>query len=58
MYYLYAVVPGGKQASSLQTSNRTTASVEFVNGPGVQLVVTDDAGQSANSPVAMLNYQQ
>jgi probable HAF family extracellular repeat protein len=58
--YLYRVVPGGNQAAILQTPNNPTATVDFVNGPGlylVQLTVTDSSGNSSKSPVVMLNYQ-
>jgi probable HAF family extracellular repeat protein len=58
--YLFTVVAGGKQPALLQTSNNPKATVEFVSGAGlylVQLVVTDTAGNTAKSPVVMLNYQ-
>ena len=61
MQYLYQVVPGGKQAAILQSATDPKATVEFVNGAGlylIQLTVTDGAGQSAKSPVVMLNFQQ
>lgn len=60
LQYLYEVVPGGKQATLLQTPSNPKATVQFVNGPGlylVQLTVTDGKGTSAKSPVVMLNYQ-
>ena len=58
--YLYTVVPGGKQPALLQTPSDPKATVDFVNGAGlhlVQLTVTDGSGNTAKSPVAMLNYQ-
>jgi probable HAF family extracellular repeat protein len=58
--YLFNVVPGGKQAALLQTSTSPKATVDFVNGAGlylIQLTVTDASGNSAKSPVVMLNYQ-
>jgi probable HAF family extracellular repeat protein len=58
--YLFTVVPGGKQPALLQTPSDPKATVDFVNGPGlylVQLTVTDASGNTAKSPVAMLNYQ-
>jgi probable HAF family extracellular repeat protein len=58
--YFYTVVPGGKQPALLQTSSDPKATVDFVNGAGlylVQLSVTDAGGNTAKSPVAMLNYQ-
>ena len=60
LQYFYQVVPGGKQPALLQTANNPKATVDFVNGPGlymVQLTVTDASGNSAKSPVVMLNYQ-
>jgi probable HAF family extracellular repeat protein len=58
--YQFTVVPGGKQPALLQTPSDPKATVDFVNGPGlylVQLIVTDASGNTAKSPVAMLNYQ-
>jgi probable HAF family extracellular repeat protein len=58
--YLFNVVPGGKQAALLQTPTNPKATVDFVSGAGlylIQLTVTDSSGNSAKSPVAMLNYQ-
>jgi probable HAF family extracellular repeat protein len=58
--YLFTVVAGGKQPALLQTASDPKATVDFVNGPGlylVQLTVTDASGNTAKSPVAMLNYQ-
>ena len=60
LQYLYAVVPGGKQAAILQSATDPKATVEFVNGAGlylIQLIVTDASGHSAKSPIIMLNYQ-
>jgi hypothetical protein len=58
--YLFTVVAGGKQPALLQAPTDSKATVEFVNGSGlylIQLTVTDASGNSAKSPVAMLNYQ-
>jgi probable HAF family extracellular repeat protein len=58
--YQFTVVPGGKQAALLQTATSPKATVDFVNGAGLyllQLTVTDSSGNSAKSPVVMLNYQ-
>jgi len=58
--YLFTVVPGGREASLLQTASDPKATVEFVNGPGlylVQLIVTDASGNTSKSPVIMLDYQ-
>lgn len=58
--YLYALVPGGKQAAILQSASDPKATIEFVEGSGlylIQLTVTDASGNTANSPVIMLNYQ-
>jgi hypothetical protein len=58
--YLFTFVPGGREASLLQTASDPKATVEFVNGPGlymVQLTVTDTSGNASKSPVIMLNYQ-
>jgi len=60
LQYLYTVVAGGKQPALLQTPSDPKATVDFVNGPGlylVQLTVTDGSGNTAKSPVVMLNYQ-
>src|ERR1700733_6294723 len=60
LQYQFTVVPGGLQAALLQTPNDPKATVDFVNGPGlylVQVTVTDAGGNSAKSPVVMLNYQ-
>jgi probable HAF family extracellular repeat protein len=58
--YQFTVVAGGLQPALLQTASNPKATVDFVNGPGlylVQLIVTDPSGETAKSPVAMLNYQ-
>jgi probable HAF family extracellular repeat protein len=58
--YLFTAVAGGKQASLLQMASDPKATVEFVDGPGlylVQLIVTDPSGNTAKSPVVMLNYE-
>jgi probable HAF family extracellular repeat protein len=60
LQYFYQVVPGGKQAAILQNATDPKATIDFVNGPGlylIQLTVTDASGNSAKSPVIMLNYQ-
>ena len=60
LQYLYVVVSGGLKPALLQTPNDPKATVDFVNGPGlymVQLMVTDAIGDTAKSPVIMLNYQ-
>jgi hypothetical protein len=58
--YLFTVVAGGLKPALLQTPSDPKATIEFVSGPGlylVQLVVTDASGNTATSPVVMLNYQ-
>lgn len=60
LQYLFTVVPGGKQATLLQTPSDPKATVNFVNGAGlylVQVTVTDASGNTSKSPVIMLNYQ-
>ena len=60
LHYLFQVVPGGKLPALLQSPNDPKATVDFVSGPGlylVQLTVTDVTGETAKSPVIMLNYQ-
>jgi hypothetical protein len=60
LQYLYTVVPGGKQAAILQIATDPKATIDFVDGPGsylIQLTVTDASGNSAKSPIVMLNYQ-
>lgn len=60
LQYLFTVAPGGLQPAILQTPSNPQATVDFVNGAGlylVQLTVTDASGNSAKSPMIMLNYQ-
>jgi hypothetical protein len=60
LQYLFEVVSGGLQPALLQSPSSPTATVDFVNGPGlylVQLVVTDAKGNTSKSPVIMLTYQ-
>ena len=60
LQYQFAVVSGGLKPALLETPNDPKATVDFVSGPGlylVQLTVTDSKGDTAKSPVVMLNYQ-
>ena len=60
LQYLFEFVSGAKQPALLQSPTNPTATVDFVNGPGlylVQLVVTDAKGGTSKSPVVMLTYQ-
>jgi hypothetical protein len=60
LQYQFAVVSGGLKPALLEKPNDPQVTVDFVSGPGlylVQLTATDSKGDTAKSPVVMLNYQ-